>query len=185
MFGAERRHGKLIISPLGNLSKIKPDGSLKHRIIQDLRRGGANLLAGMFERIVLPRPTDHGWGLYSLWKKLAKGQLPPDSNVWSLIEDFEDAFMSTGTRSDEQRFTAAEVTDDKSASGSYVYVWKTLGFGGKTFPLVYARPASFASRMAQALLNPKTAKLQLYVDDPALAMVGSKLWALAEGSIPI
>ena len=56
MFEAERQHGKLIISPLGNLSKSKPDGSLKHRIIQDLRRGGANLLASMFERIVLPRP---------------------------------------------------------------------------------------------------------------------------------
>ena len=33
VFEAERQHGKLIISPLGNLSKIKPDGSLKHRII--------------------------------------------------------------------------------------------------------------------------------------------------------
>ena len=76
MFEAERQHGKLIISPLGNLSKSKPDGSLKHRIIQDLRRGGANLLAAMFEHIVLPRPTDHGWDLYSFWKKLAKGEVP-------------------------------------------------------------------------------------------------------------
>ena len=73
--------------------------------------------------------------------------------------DFEDAFMSTGTRSDEQRFTAAEVTDDKSATGSYVYVWKTLGSGGNTFPLVYTRPAFFASRTAQALLDPKTVEL--------------------------
>ena len=56
--------------------------------------------------------------------------------------DFEDAFMSIGTREDEQRFTAAEVTDSKSSTGSYVYIWKPLGFGGKTFPLVYARPAS-------------------------------------------
>ena len=84
---------------------------MKHRIIQDLRRGGANLLAAMFGRIVLPRPTDHGWDLYSLWKKLAKGELPQDSSIWSLIVDFEDAFMSTGTRPDERRFTAAEVLD--------------------------------------------------------------------------
>ena len=60
MFEAERQHGKLVISPLENLSKSKPDGSLKHQIIQDLRRGGANLLASMFKRIVLQRPTDHG-----------------------------------------------------------------------------------------------------------------------------
>ena len=96
---------------------------------------------------------------------------------------FEDAFMSTGTRGDQQRFTAAEVIDNNSPTGSYVYVWKTLGFGGKTFPLVYARPASFAARTAQALLDPQTAKLQLYVDDPALAMAGTKQWALSEGSI--
>ena len=83
------------------------------------------------------------------------------------------------------RFTAAELIDYNSSTGSYVYVWKTLGFGGKTFPLVYARHSSFASRTAQSLLDPQTAKLQLYVDDPALAMVGTKQWALAEGSIPI
>lgn len=34
-------------------------------------------------------------------------------------------------------------------------------------------------------MDPQKAKLQLYVDDPALALVGSKKWALAEGSLPI
>ena len=72
MAEAELRHGTLIISPLGTLSKFKPDGSLKHRIIQDLRTGGSNLLASMLERIVLPRPSDHGWELYSLWKSWRK-----------------------------------------------------------------------------------------------------------------
>ena len=45
----------------------------------------------------------------------------------------------------EQRFTASEVDDGCSATGCNVYVWKTLRFGAKTFPLVYARPASFAA----------------------------------------
>ena len=168
-----------------NLSKLKPDGTLKHRIIQDLRRGGANLLAAMFERIVLPRPSDHGWDLYSLWKKLAKGELPRDSSIWSLIVDFEGAFMSTGTCPGEQRFTAAKVQDASAPTGSYVCVWRTLGFGGKTFPFVYARPAFFAARTAQALMDPERAKLQLYVDDLALALVGSRECAFVEGSIPI
>lgn len=48
LFEAERQHGKLIISPLGNLSYTKPDGTLKHLIIRDLCIGGANLLAAMF-----------------------------------------------------------------------------------------------------------------------------------------
>ena len=107
---------------LSERSKTKPDGTRNHRIIQDLRRGGANLLASMFERVVLPRSTDHGWDLYSLWEKLANGEAPHGSSVWSLIVDFEDAFMSTGTRPDEQRFTASEVDDETSPTGSYVYV---------------------------------------------------------------
>ena len=112
-------------------------------------------------------------------------ELGPDAAVWSLIVDFEDAFMSTGTLPGEQRFTAAEVIDPTSDTGSFIYVWHTLGFGGKTFPLVYARPASFASRTAQALLQKDRACLQLYVDDPALSVAGTKQWALREGSLPI
>ena len=148
-----KRHGSILISPLGNLSKEKPDGSITHRIIQDLRRGGASLLAELFERIVLPRPNDHGWGLYNLWKALANAALGPEASVWSLIVDFEDAFMSTGTLASEQKYTAAKFADPSSPTGWYYYVWHTLGLGGKTFPLVYARPASFAARSAQALLN--------------------------------
>lgn len=150
---AEKVHGELLISPLGNIAKTKPDGSIKHRIIQDLRRGGANLLAKLFERIVLPRPNDHAWDLYNLWKDMVKAECGEEARIWSLIVDYEDAFMSTGTRADEQRFTAAQIDDPESPTGIRVYVWHTLGFGGKTFPLVYARPASFAARSAQALME--------------------------------
>ena len=55
-------------------------------------------------------------------EKAGEGRGPPDSSVWSLIVDFEDAFMSTDTRDDEQRFTVDEVDDSSSATGSYVYV---------------------------------------------------------------
>ena len=93
--------------------------------------------------------------------------------------------MSTGTLPCEQRFTAAEVADPVSPTGTFIYVWQTLGFGGKTFPLVYARPASFASRTAQALMDPIRARLQLYVDDPALSLAGTRAWALTEASVPL
>ena len=78
---AEAMHGKILLAPLGNIAKAKPDGSLKFRIIQDLRRGGANLLAELFERIVLPRPTDHGWDLFNLWKQLASLELGKDASA--------------------------------------------------------------------------------------------------------
>ena len=105
--------------------------------------GGGNLLADLFERIVLPRPADHGWDLYDMWRLLAERTLPKDAAVWSLIVDFKDAFMSVGALASEQRYTAAQVDDPDSPTGVFIYVWHTLGFGGKTFPLVYARPASF------------------------------------------
>ena len=72
--------------------------------------------------------------MFNLWKLLAKETLGPDAAVWNLIIDFEDAFMSTGTLPEEQNYTAAQVEDPSSPTGTYVYVWHTLGFGGKPSP---------------------------------------------------
>ena len=62
-------------------------------------------------------------------------------------------------------------------------MWRVLGFGGKPNPLVYSRAASFAARTAQGLLRTSAqcslgsaacapGRLQLYVDDPVLSLVG-------------
>ena len=68
------------------------------------------------------------------------------------------------------------------ARGSIV-IWTVLGFGGKPYPLVFARCVGFASRAAQALLRPTASgpgfplvavgRLQTYVDDPTLSCLGS------------
>ena len=55
----------------------------------------------------------------------------------------------------------------------------------KTFPVVYARPASLSARTAQALMDPKEARAQLYVDDPAISLVGTEKWARTEGTVPL
>ena len=57
-----------------------------------------------------------------------------------------------------------------------------LGFGGRATPLLFSRAASWATRSAQAELgtplepadNLARASLQLYVDDPALALAGDR-----------
>ena len=46
-------------APLGNITKIKPDGSIKHRFIQDLKWNQVNRTSRVPERGVLPRPLDH------------------------------------------------------------------------------------------------------------------------------
>ena len=57
---ATRLNGVCHPSPLGNVVKVKDDGSVKHRLIQDLRVNGVNDAVVLTERQVLPRGIDHG-----------------------------------------------------------------------------------------------------------------------------
>ena len=72
----------------------------------------------------------------------------------------------------------ASLYDGEPLSGT-ILVWRVLGFGGHSNPLVYSRVASFAIRSAQALLEADPslqlgkARCQLYVDDPAVVIAGS------------
>jgi hypothetical protein len=48
------------VSKLALITKVKPNGVVKHRLIIDLLRSGGNSLASIPERIVLPRRTWSG-----------------------------------------------------------------------------------------------------------------------------
>ena len=48
----------IILNKLGLVTKIKPGGSVKHRLVWDLRRSGVNALIRPGERILLPRVHD-------------------------------------------------------------------------------------------------------------------------------
>ena len=54
-----------------------------------------------------------------------------------------------------------------------------LGLWGKGYPLVYCRVASFAARCTAAMLANLQARLQLYMDDPALSVAGDRASILA------
>ena len=57
---AERWLGALVVvSPLGDVTKPKADGSTKHRLIMDLRASSVNEASAVSERQVLPRFGDH------------------------------------------------------------------------------------------------------------------------------
>ena len=176
-------------APLGNVTKLKADGQLKHRIIQDLRANSVNLSVRLPERQVLPRPIDHARDLADL----------SAHEPWlsTLVLDFKDAFMSIPLHEEERRYCCAEVPEglvrrrpgvspDEPLSGNFV-MWRVLGFGGRSFPLVFSRAASFAARTAQALFwsakegRPRgqeaLTRLQLYVDDPVISMASSEAGA--------
>ena len=168
-------------SPLGDVVKVKEDGTEKHRMIQDLRASGINSTSAVSERQVLPRFTDHALDL-------ARASASSE-HVCTLVLDFSHAFMTVPLHAKERPHAASVVPSGITRSRSRVYageplsgtilVWRVLGFGGHSNPLVYSRIATFAIRSAQALLTADpslqlgTCYCQLYVDDPAVVIEGS------------
>ena len=175
-------------APLGNVTRTKDDGTIKHRLIQDLRANGVNAAVALPERQVLPRGIDHGRDLAYLAQ-----DLPPDADVHTLVLDFSNAFMSVPLHPSERRFNCAHtgfslkrtrdaVIDGEVEEGRFV-VWRCLGFGGRPNPLIFSRLASFAARTTQALMGEPSStdipaagegRLQLYVDDPTVAVRGTR-----------
>ena len=57
---------KPIVSPLGNVVKLKPDATRKNRLIQDFRASCVNAASIVHERQVLPRLAYHGHDIATL-----------------------------------------------------------------------------------------------------------------------
>lgn len=171
-------------APLGNIEKIKEDGTVKDRLIQDQSANFVNSAVVLPERQVLPRGVDHGRDLAVLGDDLRDGEV-----LRTLVLDFKDAFMSLAIHPLERRFNCAHTTgtvkrsrpplfEEEVAEGRFV-VWKVLGFGGRPNPLIFSRAASLACRMAQGLVaknldDDAEARIQLYVDDPIITVRGSE-----------
>jgi len=181
--------GPIVTAPLGTISKQRPDGSMKHRVIMDLRLNHVNDTVSMPERQVLPTAFSHALDM----TELAAG-LGPNQAVNTLVLDVRDAFMGIPLAAEEMAYNACQldlsvkrgrpaIIPEEAWTGTFV-VWGVLGFGGRPNPLVFARAISFAARSAQALLRTSAkctqgsaqaapGRLQMYVDDPTLAVAGS------------
>jgi hypothetical protein len=96
--------GKTHPAPLGNISKTKPGGEVKHRLIQDLLRNSVNSAVKLAERQVLPRPLDHAKDVALLSEHLRNNEV-----VSTLVLDFKNAFMSVPLKDSERRFNCAKV----------------------------------------------------------------------------
>jgi len=176
-------------APLGCITKLREDGSAKHRVIMDLRRNRVNDAAAVPERQVLPTLHHHAFDIASL-----ASLVDAPSQLRTLVLDFTDAFMGVPLHPREHPFNCCVLDRNIVRTRPACYknepwkgttvVWRVLGFGGKPNPLVYSRAASFGARTAQALLRTSSSSpglrggapglLQLYVDDPALVLAGSE-----------
>ena len=156
------------INRLGLITKARPDGSLKHRIVWDLRRSLVNSLVRQGERIILPRLSDVVDDAHAL-----AAENPPGS-LRVLGTDIEDAFHQVPILPDEYAFTVAYV-------GGVFYYFRVLIFGAASAPTVWGRFGSWLGRAVSAISNPTLLRLQVYVDDPLFTVGGpwlSAIWQL-------
>ena len=125
-----------IASPLGNVVRVKADGSLKHRLIQDLKASRVNDASVVPERQVLPRFQDHA---RDIALATASGE-----EVGVFVVDFQNAFMTLPLHDKELPYNTssaphgvhrarAPLYTGEPSHGSF-FVWRVLGFGGHSNP---------------------------------------------------
>ena len=162
------------MSKLGLILKTKEDGSLKKRLVIDLRRSGGNDKSKLPERLILPRIHD---GVEMIRDLRRCHPQPPTaqeaSQHWGMelvLIDISDAFMSLAVHPEEWPHCVSPSTEE----GELV-TFVALLFGFKTAPLLYSRLGALVARFLQACVDPTKAMHQVYLDDSLWALQGM-LW---------
>ena len=170
-------------SRMALLLKQKQDGSVKRRIILDMRRSGGNSRAKVDERIILPRLGDVVGMVKDLKSKesqlyqqiVAAGVNPATArdDVGErefILVDLADAFCHFAVADEELCHC---VTPDETSDGCLL--WVAMLFGYKAAPLVMARLSSALGRLLAGFMMPYEGQLQIYVDDLIIALQGGLL----------
>jgi len=148
-----------VLTKLALITKVKPDGTKKHRLIWDLLRSEVNATVSLTERIVLPRIQDAVDDASELLRQ-NRGDLE-----W-LVLDIADAFHNIPMLPSERKFTCGKV-------GDKFIVFEVLCMGGKSSPNIWGRFAAAIGRILASLFDPGEFRSEIYVDDPLMAVVGS------------
>ena len=151
-----------IFSKLGLISKLRDDGTYKHRLIWDLLRSKVNASATQSERIILPRLIDLVNDILDLIAASSN-----DEEVWIFIIDIQNAFHLLPLRNDERRYFC-------TSAYNKLQLYLVMLFGPKAAPSSWGRFAALVSRLTQAIVGTKKSRLQFYVDDPACAVLGTR-----------
>ena len=168
--GDLRKHlgAEPVLSRFAVLEKVR-NGRVKRRLILDLKRSGMSARTAKTHRVVLPRVSDAVADALFVLADIVDGE----SFEW-LVLDFSDAFWNVPLRDDERRYFVGILGED-------FYLCLRAAQGSRNGPLTWAGVASLALRLLQGVLcacgapaSRPRARLQLYVDDPVLAMRG---WA--------
>ena len=158
-----------VATRLASIVKARVDGTLKLRFVMDLFRSGVNGRSSAPERTVLPRMTDFIHSLLDLmvilWR--AGGNEKAFNDIAIMVVDFSDAFYLLHACPAERGWLVF-----RCAKGWAVF--KRICFGMATAPLLWGRVASAAARIAQAAFREGELRIQVFVDDPAIAIAGDE-----------
>ena len=91
-----------MISKLAAIVKPRADGSLKTRLVVDMRRSGVNACVRLQERIVLPRIQDVVADVMDLTADWSVGAQRGGTDMEFLSVGFADAFQTLGVREEEK-----------------------------------------------------------------------------------
>ena len=151
----------IVYNKLALISKERDDGTMKHRVIWDMLRSRVNEQERVGERIVLPKVSDAVKDAVDLVRAAGPGE----TLEWFVI-DVADAFHNVPIHESEWRFCCARV-------GDKFYMFVSLVFGSKSSVPLWGRFAAWLGRSTASLFVDDLVRLQIYVDDPLVAVVGS------------
>ena len=145
------------LTKLGCIQKEKPDGSVKARLIVDMRRSGINGKMTIRQRVVLPRVTE----VVTSWQQLAA--MYSGQPLTMAVIDFKDAFYTCRLSEVEKKYAVVQ-------GRKGFYILNVVAFGLACGPLLWGRTAAVMMRLAAAMLP--ELRLQCYVDDPIFVLSG-------------
>jgi hypothetical protein len=166
----EKKWPGAIASKVALIVKEKVDGSMKTRLIVDMRRSGVNGGVVVTERIVLPRISDFTGSIIDLMEYDMDEYGENDGEVGCELAavDFEDAFHTLLLKEEDRGVMAF-----RTLSGWAVFSRLCCGMAGA--PMVWCRTSAAGCRLGQACFTPQELRLQCFVDDPAMAVRGTAM----------
>ena len=135
-------------------------------MVIDLRRSGGNGRVVLPERVVLPRLSDFTAAITDLMEFETEGNSESNVGYEMTVVDFEDVFHTLSLREEDRGIMAI-----RTCTGWAVF--QRLCCGMAAAPLVWCRVGAAAGRLGQALFKPHELRLQIFVDDPAIATRGT------------
>ena len=149
---------EIVMNRLALISKLRPDGSWKYRLVWDLRRSRVNMAILQGERVVLPRLLD----LVRDVQQIATESTPTFLMGTDVTEAFHQVPLHPASRRTQWHQLPACST----------YVFRVLVFGSGSAPTVWGRYGAFLGRSTAAILGADPVRRQVYVDDPIYAAAG-------------